>query len=121
MALDLRKSWQTRGHRGHLVRYEDLVYKPDQTLAGLLEYLELDALPTTIEQMLRAGADPTPALIGSSYDPALVAEHRTTQDLKESIGRWRRESDEAVRDLCDDVFADVLGDFGYARSGYVPA
>jgi hypothetical protein len=121
MALDLRKSWQTRGHRGHLVRYEDLVYMPEQTLAGLLEYLELDASRATIEQMLQAGADPAPALIGSSYDPARVGEHRTTRDLRESIGRWRREGDEALRDVCDDVFADVLEDFGYARSGYVPA
>jgi len=121
MALDLRKSWQTRGERGHLLRYEELVHKPEETLAALLEYLEVDASPPTVEYLLQIGADPSVALIGASQDSREVSGHRTTTDLKESIGRWRREADPAVRELCDEVFGDVLGDFGYAETGYVPA
>jgi sulfotransferase family protein len=121
MALDLRKSWRTRGERGHLVRYEDLVYQPEETLTGVLDYLELDSSPETVRSMLGLGAEPAPALIGASQDPGMVDAHRTTEDLKESIGRWRRERDPLVRALCEEVFSDVLDDFGYAESGYVPA
>jgi hypothetical protein len=122
MALDMRESWQSRGERGHLLRYEDLVFKPDETLASLLGYLELDFSPATIERMVEVGAQDAPSLPGTSITPpSLVEGHRTTSDLKSSIGRWRHEGDSDFRDLCDEVFSDVLADFGYAESGYIPA
>jgi len=109
MALNLRKSWVTRRDRAHLVRYEDLVFDPLDTARGLLEYLELDASPGHVQQLLAAG----------SADSEEVRQHRTSQRAEESIGRWRREGDEQFRDLCNEVFGDILGDFGYSEVGYV--
>ena len=122
MALDIRDSWRERGDRGHLLRYEDLVFQPEETLAALLRYLEVEPSSETVARMLELGAEDAPILPGTSITPeSLVREHRTTSDLKSSIGRWRREPDPDIRDLCEEVFGDVLSDFGYADSGYVPA
>ena len=122
MALDIRESWHARGEHGHLLRYEDLVFQPEETLGALLKYLELEPSRETIARMLELGAEDAPPLPGTSITPSsLVREHRTTTDLKASIGRWRREPDPDFRELCDEVFGDVLSDFGYAESGYIPA
>jgi hypothetical protein len=109
MALNLRKSWITRKDRAHLVRYEDLVYKPVDTARGILEYLELDASDEQVMRLLAAG----------SADSEELRQHRTSERAEESIGRWRREGDERFREFCNDVFGDVLGDFGYSDVGYV--
>ena len=109
MALNLRKSWVTRRHKAHLVRYEDLVHRPVETAKGILEYLELDASPRRVEQLLAGG----------SMDSEELRDHRTSRKAEESIGRWRREGDDAFRGLCNEVFGDILGDFGYSEAGYV--
>ena len=108
MALNLRKSWVTRRDRAHLVRYEDLVFNPDDTARGILEYLELDASPQHIRRLLAGGVADSEEL-----------HHRTSEKPEESIGRWRREGDERFRELCNDVFADILDDFGYSEVGSV--
>ncbi len=109
MALNLRKSWVTRRDRAHLVRYEDLVFNPTDTARGILEYLELDASPQQVERLLASG----------NADPAVMREHRTSERPEDSIGRWRREGDERFRELCNEVFGDILDDFGYSEVGYV--
>jgi hypothetical protein len=109
MALNLRKSWVTRKDRAHLVRYEDLVFSPTETARGVLEYLELDASPRSVELLLAAGSEDSEAL----------RHHRTSERAEESIGRWRREGDEQFRELCNEVFGEILADFGYTEVGYV--
>jgi hypothetical protein len=121
MALHLGKSWESRSEQGHLLRYEDLVYKPRETLTALLEYLELDASEATVEHMLAVGEQSAAVLPGTSIAPEeFVNGHRTTEDLKSSIGRWKQERDADFRALCNEVFSEALGVFGYAESGYVP-
>jgi hypothetical protein len=109
MALNLRKSWVTRRDRAHLVRYEDLVHRPQDTARAMLEYLELDASAAQVERLLATG----------SPDSDELRQHRTSQGAAESIGRWRREGDEQFRDLCNEVFGEILADFGYSEVGYV--
>jgi hypothetical protein len=109
MALNLQKSWVTRRDRSHLVRYEDLVFRPLETVREILEYLELDASPASVERLLEAASD----------DSVQLRHHRTSARAEESIGRWQREGDERFRQLCNEVFADILADFGYAEAGYV--
>jgi hypothetical protein len=118
MARDLERSWLSRRDRAHLLRYEDLVFHPQETLAGLLEYLELDASPHSIDQMLEAGEQPVSSLPGSSFDETIVSGHRTSNDLRESIGRWKREGDEAFQELSEEVFGEPLATFGYPLAGY---
>ncbi|HZO58290.1 MAG TPA: sulfotransferase [Solirubrobacterales bacterium] len=109
MAVNLRNSWFTRKDRAHLVRYEDLICKPAETAHGILSYLELDASEEHVTRLLAAGAADSPE----------VREHRTLERAEESIGRWRREGDERFREFCNEVFEEVLGDFGYSDVEYV--
>ncbi len=98
-ALSFQRAWNERGEHGHLMRYEDLVSRPAATLAALLDYLEIDSGAQAVEQMIAA----TPE----------ISLHRTTPDVSASVGRWRRESDEALRAAFRETFADVLVAFGY--------
>jgi hypothetical protein len=113
MARDLQQSWQTRRDRAHLVRYEDLVLDPAASLTSMLEYLELDASPATVEAVLAHGAEDVLRLPGSSHEPTEVQAHRTVRDPRETIGRWRRE-DGSVTALADEVFGEALAEFGYS-------
>jgi hypothetical protein len=113
MARDLQMSWRTRRERGHLLRYEDLVLQPAETLTAMLEYLEVDSSPATVQEVLARGAEPVLQLPGASYEPSEVQVHRTVADPKATIGRWRREGDDSVQTLANEVFGDVLEEFGY--------
>ncbi len=116
MAGQLRKSWLSRQDRAHLLRYEDLVLRPTETLRGLLEYLELDTGPAELERLLSIGAESVPVLPGWTHDAELVARHRTTASPESSINRWQREGDDAFREMLQEMFGELLADFGYAES-----
>jgi hypothetical protein len=114
MARDLKNSWQARRDRAHLVRYEDLVVETEATLTSMLEYLEVDASPETVAQVLARGSEDVLSLPGFSYEPSELAVHRTQPELEATVGRWRTEGDESARALSEEVFADALREFGYA-------
>jgi len=105
-AQSIANGWRTRGSRSHLVRYEDLVRGPGETLAGVLDYLELEHDHETLEELVRAAAARAPRL----------EEHTTSRDPRESIGRWQRERDESFRAFCSETFAEELAEFGYTGS-----
>jgi hypothetical protein len=113
MARDLQRSWQTRGERGHLLRYEELVLEPEETVRALLEYLEVDSSPPTVKAVLEKGAEQVLRMPGASHEPTQVQEHRTVSDPKATIGRWRRESDDDFRALSQEIFGEALAEFGY--------
>jgi hypothetical protein len=115
VAWQLRKAWRSRRDRAHLLRYEDLVARPAETLGGVFEYLELEATAAEIDRILSIGAETAPTAAGWSHDDGLVAEHRTSETPEDSIGRWRREHDAEFRELLQEVLGDLLEDFGYAR------
>jgi hypothetical protein len=114
MTQDLRASWQARADRAHLVRYEDLVLKPAETLTAILEYLELDASPETVSEVLETGSEQILRLPGASFEAVEIQTHRTVQDPRASIGRWQRESDGDFRTLSEEVFGEALAEFGYS-------
>jgi hypothetical protein len=105
-ALSMANGWRTRGASSHLVRYEDLVTGPAETLAALLDYLELEHDPETLAAIINATSVATPEVEG----------HRTSDDPHGSVGRWQRERDDAFRALCTEAFAEELAVFGYAES-----
>jgi hypothetical protein len=94
-------AWEARSRGAHLVRYEELVLAPRETLAAALAYLELDSSPATLDAML-AGLDAAP----SDY-------HRTAS-TPDSIGRWRDDLPAEVREECERSLALALDEFGYA-------
>src|SRR5688500_1062238 len=55
---NLSRSWPKRQDRAHLIRYEDLITRPQETLRAVLDYLELDASNAIMNGMLeRASAE----------------------------------------------------------------
>ena len=101
--LRLARNWERRGETAHLVRYEDLVTSPRETLAGVLSYHELDTDTATIDAMLQDVED----------HADLSESHRTTEQASDSIGRWRRELTPELVETCE----QALG-FAYERFGY---
>jgi hypothetical protein len=116
MVDDLLESWQARGDRAHLVRYEDLVLEPRETLVSMLEYLKLDFSPETVSELLARGSEEVLTLPGFSYEASEVASHRTSRDLRATIGRSHNEGDGAMRALAGEVFEEALREFGYTSA-----
>lgn len=106
-ALVLREQWEARRSSAHLVRYEDLVDAPEETLRGLLEYLELEAQPASIAALLEE----------ADLESAAHPRHRTSTDARASVGRWRRELEPSVRQAAEEIFEPALETFGYGAGG----
>ncbi len=103
LAQRILRTWQSRRDKALLVRYEDLILRPVQTMGRVLEYLQLgDSAADAIAGMFHR----------ASADSAEFRSHRTTDDVRKSIGRWR-ETDEELRAVCRETFDDLLPDFGY--------
>jgi hypothetical protein len=113
MAHDLKQSWQTRKERAHLVRYEDLVLDPEQTVAAMLEYLGVDVSPATLQHVLKHASEEVLTLPGSGFEQSEIRVHRTVSEPRASIGRWRNETDAAFHELSEEVFGEALREFGY--------
>ncbi len=102
-AKRLINSWKERKDTALLIRYEDLILQPEETLAGLLDYLGSDVSRERVERLISKAMQDTPELQA----------HRTTRDPSSSIGRWKYDMDAETRDLFTAVFGDMLSDFGY--------
>ena len=100
------ESWKRRRDRAHLVRYEDLMRAPAQTLAGVLDYAGLDSGETAVGQMLAAAESSVTGM----------TEHRTTPDPQASIGRYARDLEPALLEECERRLGDAIELFGYARA-----
>jgi len=101
--MHLCTAWRHQAARAHLLRYEDLVLNPVESIQRVLEYLNLDASPSVARRMID----------GASQDSAAFMDHRTAPSALASIGRWRRDLPAETQQLCQDVLADALREFGY--------
>jgi hypothetical protein len=99
----LADAWVNRADTGFLLRYEDLVRSPDETLYALAGYL---GLKEEFELEAPAGA----------HARSDLEEHRTTASGEESIERWRRDLPAPLVERCNARFADALRLFGYPLS-----
>jgi sulfotransferase family protein len=103
-AAALARSWEQRASRAHLVRYEDLVSRPAETVEGLLDYVGIDGGEQVVRGMLSE--------LDQAGDEA--AKHRTTSaGTDESIGRWRAELGPELLARCEQAFGPALEAFGY--------
>jgi hypothetical protein len=107
--LRVVRHWQQRSDRAHLVRYEDLILQPVETLEGVLKYLGLDAGRTTTDAMLK----------NLESMAAQREVHATTQDPAASIGRWRRDLRPQLKETCEEVLGFALEEFGYTPDGEI--
>jgi hypothetical protein len=102
-AQQLLSSWRTRSGRACLVRYEDLISQPADTLRRILAYLEIECGSSMVGEILRRAMVDTPEMQA----------HRTSGSAQKSIARWRSDLDEASKQLCEQVFGEALEEFGY--------
>jgi sulfotransferase family protein len=93
-------AWRTRSADACLMRYEDLIREPRETLERVLGDLELDAMPPTVDAMLASLTAPE------------ADAHRTTS-AADSIGRWQRDLSDEVREACQTALGPALREFGY--------
>jgi hypothetical protein len=101
-AKDLASAWRRRSDRSHVVRYEDLVRQPEQTLTALWEYLGL-------------GGEPIPEVLeGFAHQERGMSQHRTTSTAEQSIGRWRKELASTPEDVWRGPLGVALSEFGYS-------
>jgi hypothetical protein len=103
-AAELLDRRRRAGDAAHLVRYEDLILAPEETLCSLLEFLEIDAGPEVVASTLEAANQPR----------ELLDQHRTVSDPVETIGRWRRDLPPELAEECNEILAPVLEGFGYS-------
>ena len=99
----MRDGWQARSGRSHLIRYEDLIVQPSDTVGALFAYLDLDA-----SEAMVAGV-----LARASAENAVLRQHQTSDSPAASIGRWRRDLNPALQAVCADVLGEDLAWFGY--------
>jgi hypothetical protein len=102
VAKAMLEAWRRRIGDSYLLRYEELVLRPRETLESLLSYLDLDAADAVIAGML-AGA------------PERRGGHQTAETATASVGRWRSELTESQRAAFEE-FGEVLDAFGYGNA-----
>ena len=100
----MRLSWRERKGSAHLLRYEDLIQRPEETLAAVLAYLGVDSRAETVHDVVQRAS-------AAAHDAQ--QQHQTSTDALASIGRWRRELDEEMQRACHESFGDILEEFGY--------
>ena len=100
-ARRLLRRRRERGGEAHLVRYEDLIQEPEETVAGMMRFLGLDA-----------GEEAVAAVLGRAAKGSLE-EHRTTSKASESIERWKRDLSPELARVCAEVLDPMLTEFGY--------
>jgi hypothetical protein len=102
-ARQLSEARRCRADDSLLVKYEDLVLAPRETLAAILDFLQLDSDDGVIEAMISdARSAPEP--------PG----HKTSADAASSIGRWSVDLDDRLKEVCAEEFGALLAEFGYA-------
>jgi hypothetical protein len=102
-AAGLLSRWRRKGDAAHLVRYEDLILEPEETLGGLLEFLGLEAGSGMVKATLETANQPN----------ELLDTHRTVSDPAQTIGRWRRDLPAELAAECNEILAPLLSEFGY--------
>jgi hypothetical protein len=102
-AEGLLSRWRRKGESAHLVRYEDLILEPRETLTAILGFLDVDAGADAVSETLELANRPNELLDG----------HRTVSDPTQTIGRWRRDLPADLAAECNEILAPVLAAFGY--------
>ena len=97
------EGWRSRKNEVCLVRYEDLILHPHETLGRILEYLNVADEETVIKCMIKAASKDTPEM----------KQHRTSTKPSQSIGRWRTDMDSETQAVFRLMFGDLLQQVGY--------
>jgi hypothetical protein len=105
--LCLIQTLETLGDSVFVLRYEDLILEPVETLSALLKYLEIDGdLQDTVDLMLAQSDTLAKELTG----------HITSSSIASSVGRWKAElTDRELLRKCHYYFDDIIEKLGYSE------
>jgi Sulfotransferase family len=101
--MRLVEDYGRRGAGAHLVRYEDLVSRPQETLQKIFGHAGLRSTSELVENCVRTG-----------FGDTITSRGHRTINLEQSVGRWRRELDGPTQELANGLFADAIKIFGYS-------
>jgi hypothetical protein len=104
LALQLLSDLRERAEQSHVVRYEDLVTNPEDTLVDAFTYLGLEG----DRDLARRALDAV-----SEMAPHVQEAHRTSNTVDASVGRWKRGCPPKRRKAFAEAFDDLLPEFGY--------
>jgi hypothetical protein len=99
----LLRAWRARPDDVYLLRYEDLILSPRETVTALLDYLDLDAGDSAVEEMLGRLTKKLPKWEA----------HKTSTNASASVGRWMHDLDAESRRHCNEALGPMLEAFGY--------
>jgi hypothetical protein len=108
--LAVLESWRRRRERTHLVRYEDLMMRPQETLAAVAEYVGLGTGDDAVDPMIESAGRRLPGM----------EQHRTTADAESSIGRWRRDLAPEMVEACEQAVGTAMAAWGYTPEHAAP-
>jgi hypothetical protein len=104
-AAEQMREHQARGKRSHLLRYEDLIERPEAVLSAVFEHLGVDSGPDVAAETLARASVPLPGM----------ELHRTSGgDPRASVGRWRRDLPAPLRAPTEEAFGEFMRANGYA-------
>jgi hypothetical protein len=89
-----------------VLRYEDLVTRPGETLESIFAHLEVEDSPGMVRSVIERTEEKS--------DQAIALGHQTSGGPAESIGRWKRDLEPSLQKACEEAFGPVLAEFGYA-------
>jgi hypothetical protein len=101
----LLEAWAERQGQALLLRYEDLVLRPEESLASVFSYLGVDSRPETVASVLREG---------TGLEEDRRNGHSTSRSAVDSVGRWRDELAAPLLHACEEELSEGLEAFGYA-------
>jgi hypothetical protein len=102
--MQLYRYWKTNADTVLLVRYEDMVNKPEQTFHKICEHIGIDSTPETISRMLIKASE-------TSNDRQ--KEHQTSASIANSIARFKSNLSQSDIRLMEDSLNEALTEFGY--------
>lgn len=102
-ALGVLNRWEEQKDKAHLVRYEDLIAEPNETLRRILEFVGVSATPEAVDATLARAVEDSPSM----------DHHRTARDPGATIGRWREDLSTELIEACGEALDPILEAFGY--------
>jgi hypothetical protein len=102
-AQRLATTWKEVKDKSLLIKYEDLIKTPTETMQRIFRYLDLPAEKAAVDTTLDRAARTMPEL----------SQHRTTKNATESVGRWQRDLSPELRAVCNEELREVLREFEY--------
>jgi Sulfotransferase family len=103
----MQRAWEERRKTALLVKYEDFLQKPTETLTGICSYLGIDREASTVETCFHGARQ---------VSPEAQRWHITSGRVEASIRRWQTDLSPDFQRACKEHLGEALATFGYDPS-----